>query len=189
MQFTNSHELAFLKDSIIKRATEAVDDDPDADEDEFSLDDDSTSSDMDTSFDEENNNIDTDTGMDDSLGDMDSDMDDSFGSTDDMSMDDSFGSDSGSDLKTEQKEDEVPVPDDPFTSMMKVVNSETFDDYLTRNSLIVAINAVINDPPAYLTADTCEFLKVWVTQWISLVSVDTTKEVLSALNLNVQDLN
>lgn len=189
MQFTNSHELAFLKDSIIKRATEAVDDDPDADEDEFSLDDDSTSSDMDTSFDEENNNIDTDTGMDDSLGDMDSDMDNSFGSTDDMSMDDSFGSDSGSDLKTEQKEDEVPVPDDPFTSMMKVVNSETFDDYLTRNSLIVAINAVINDPPAYLTADTCEFLKVWVTQWISLVSVDTTKEVLSTLNLNIQDLN
>ena len=184
MQFTSSHELAFLKDAIIKRATEAVDDDPEADEDEFSLDDAS-----DDTFTEETNDN-TDTGFDDSLGDPDSDSLDDFGDTGDMSMDDSsFGSDSSSDMDTEQKEDKVPVPDDPFTSMMKVVTSETFDDYLTRNSLISAITAVINDPPAYLTVDTCEFLKVWVTQWISLVSVDTTKEVLSALNLNIQDLN
>jgi len=189
MQFTNSHELAFLKDAIIKKATEAVNDDPDADEDEFDMNDLSSDTESGNNTFEKNQLDGTDTSMDDSLGDLGSSDDDMFGDTGDMNMDDSFGSDSGSDIDTEQKEDEVPVPDDPFTSMVKIVTSETFDDYLTRNSLISAINAVINDPPNYLSIDTCEFLKVWVTQWISLVSVDTTKEVLSALNLNVQDLN
>lgn len=190
MHLSNKRDLEFLKGIVLTRATEAAEDtnDPDADEDdEFN---------MDTMMD------DTDTGdmgSDDSFGDLGSDsMDEDLGDTSSMFGDDSgFGDDSdsfgdfgGSDDSSnapKPKENTVEVPDNPIALALRIVKSETFDDYLARNAFISAINAIIIDPPATLSGEDLKFLRIWVTQWINFFPIETTKSMLSKLSVYLTD--
>lgn len=70
------------------------------------------------------------------------------------------------------------VPDDPLSSVIEVVNSETFDEYIERTTLETKLLAIINNPPAALSADDVVFLKHWVLEWMSVVSIASTKRVL-----------
>jgi hypothetical protein len=188
MHLSNKRDLEFLKGIVLTRATEAAEDnlDQDADEDdEFN---------MDTMMDDTG-----DTGSDDSFGDLGSDsMDEDLGDTSSMFGDDSgfgddsdsfgdFGGDDSSSNTPEPKENTVEVPDNPIALALRIVKSETFDDYLARNAFISAINAIIVDPPATLSGEDLKFLKIWVTQWINFFPIETTKSMLSKLSVYLTD--
>lgn len=185
MHLSNVRELNFLKNVVLSRATEAVED-TDEDEDDFTTDTTTEESTDDTSFDLD---------MDDSFGEDNDFMDDEFGGdmgdapTDPFS-DDGFVddvSDTSADKPRRPKENEINVPEDPYTLALRIVRSETFDDYLVRNATISLINSIIIDPPSTLSAEDLKFLRIWVTQWINFYPIETTKSLLSNLSVYLAD--
>ena len=193
MHLSNKRDLEFLKGIVLHRATEAAEglDDTDADEDdEFNMDtmmDDSGDMGSDDSFgDDSFDDLGSDS-MDGDLGDTSSMFGDDSGFGDDS---DSFGDFGGDDTSTntpEPKENAVEVPDNPIALALRIVNSETFDDYLARNAFISAINAILIDPPATLSGEDLKFLRIWVTQWINFFPIETTKSMLSKLSVYLTD--
>lgn len=196
MHLSNTKDLEFLKEMVVMRATEAADDlndDPDADEDDaFDFDSADTTMESDDPFGSDDSS--------DTFGEMDS-MDEDLGDTSSMFGDDSgfgddsdpfsddFGGDSdSSNQSAKPKENTVEVPDSPFTMVLRVVNSETFDDYLVRNAAISAIHAILIDPPATLSGEDLKFLRIWVTQWINFFPIETTKSMLSKLAVYLTDI-
>lgn len=104
--------------------------------------------------------------------------------SDDMSSDDMGGGDtsSGSDSGDGAKQTDTPSdPKDPFSIPFDITKSESMDEYFQRESLISMITSLILNPPETVSSETVAFLRVWVNQWINLVSVETTKSVLSQL--------
>ena len=192
MHLSNTRDLEFLKNLVVMRATEAADDldniDEDADEDDaFTTDATMDTSDpfSDSDFGDDSN----DSMMDGDLGDTSSMFGDDTGFGDDSDpFGDDFGGDSSSSNAPKPKENTVDVPDSPFTMVLKVVNSETFDDYLVRNAAISAINAILIDPPSTLSGEDLKFLRIWVTQWINFFPIESTKSMLSKLAVYLTDV-
>lgn len=185
MYLSDNGELGFIKNMILLRATEAADDLDQTDDDtEEDNEDTNTDDSLDTDIDSPDN-------MDEDLGDTSSDESgDDFG---DMDMgDDTFGDDtgggsSGDDSIPEPKENAVDVPNDPYSLALNIATSETLDEFLIRNESISLINSIILDPPATMTAEDLKFLKIWVTQWINFVPIETTKNLLSKLSVYLGD--
>ena len=127
--------------------------------------------------------------LDEDLGDTSSMFGDDTGFGDDSDpFGDSIGGDSSTSDTPKPKENTVDVPDSPFTMVLKVVNSETFDDYLVRNTAISAINAILIDPPSTLSGEDLKFLRIWVTQWINFFPIESTKSMLSKLAVYLTDI-
>ena len=110
-------------------------------------------------------------------------------STDDFGMDegtdestDTGGSDSGDGA---EQTDTPSDPEDPFSIAFKVTKSETMEEYFQREAICVSLTELVKNPPENLSGETVAFLRVWLTQWINLVSVDTTKAVLSQLAVKI----
>lgn len=185
MHLSNVRELNFLKNVVLSRATEAVED-TDEDEDDFTTD---------TTQEESTGDADFDFGTDDSFGEDSDFMGDDLGGdmgdaptdpfTNDGFVDDI--SDSSADKPRRPKENEVNVPEDPYSLALRIVRSETFDDYLVRNATISLINSIIIDPPSTLSAEDLKFLRIWVTQWINFYPIETTKSLLSKLSVYLAD--
>ena len=195
MYLDRANDLGFLKSMVVSKATEAAGDDTSFGDDDSDEDDPLADGGDDDDFDD--TSLDGDSGDDSSDGDsLDDDTGGDLGDTsdDDFGGDDSFGDDSSSDSsdsdngKTTQKENKVQVPDDPYTLLLKVANSETFDDYLLRNEAIAAINAILISPPSTLSGDDLKFLRIWVTQWINFFPIETTKAMLSKLSVYFTDI-
>lgn len=185
MHLSNVRELNFLKNVVLSRATEAVED-TDEDEDDFTTDTTQEESTSDTDFDfgtDDSFSEDSDFMGDDLGGDMGDAPTDPF--TDDGFVDDI--SDSSADKPRRPKENEVNVPEDPYSLALRIVRSETFDDYLVRNATISLINSIIIDPPSTLSAEDLKFLRIWVTQWINFYPIETTKSLLSKLSVYLAD--
>lgn len=187
MHFNAHPELSFLSNIVLRHAMEAAntdgteEDDTDADEDDVDIEENTTNENTD-----ENTDVDSNNNMDDDTSDTTENNDNAFGDFGDTSGDDSSddsSTNSSEETTAEIKVDKVPVPEDPFSVVLKIVTSETIDDYLFRNELINAITALVIDPPATMPAEDLRFLKIWVTQWINLVSVETTKSILSKLSI------
>lgn len=183
MYLSNNGELNFLKNMVLLRATEAADDLEDQNQDQ--------DNEEDINENNDENSLDTNTdsfdNMDEDLGDTSSDESDDFG---DMDMgDDTFGEEmeDGESSSEKPKENAVDVPNDPYSLALKIATSETLDEFLVRNESISLINSIILDPPSTMTAEDLKFLKIWVTQWINFVPIETTKNLLSKLSIYLGD--
>jgi len=113
---------------------------------------------------------------DDNFDDMGDDTGDDFGTDSDTDNDESENSESS-------KTDTPEVPEDPMTVTLRVVTTETADNYFEKMRLSDKIENMISNPSGNLSSEIISFLTLWVTQWLDLVSVETTKDVLSKLNL------
>lgn len=111
----------------------------------------------------------------DDLSDTSDDTSDEFGTESD-DLDDTGDSESS-------KTDTPEVPEDPMTVTLRIVTNETADNYFEKMRLSDKIENIISNPPRNLSSETISFLTLWVTQWLDLVAVETTKDVLSKLNL------
>lgn len=111
----------------------------------------------------------------DDLDDTDDDTNDEFGTDSDMTEE--------SDDSESSKTDTPEVPEDPMTVTLRIVTTETADNYFEKMRLSDKIENMISNPPGNLSSETISFLTLWITQWLDLVSVETTKDVLSKLNL------
>lgn len=101
--------------------------------------------------------------------------------TDDFSSDPDGSDDSegdGSSSSTDTTSDDTTVDPEDVNPLIELIDDESFDEYLERGTLQNRINRLINNPPSTIQLEDVEFLKFWVTQWFSLVSVATTKEIL-----------
>lgn len=108
-----------------------------------------------------------------------SDGDDFADDNDDSSDDSNEGEGSSSSTDTESDDNEV-KPED-VNPLIELIDNETFDEYLDRGTLRNRIKSLINNPPLSLDAGDVDFLKYWMTQWFSRVSVATTREILGDL--------
>ena len=188
MHLSKVRELDFLKKMVLLRATEAAENTNDEDEENNTENDPSSiaentddekdfdNTDADDPFAQENDSMDMDT--------EDTSSDDAFGSDDSFGDDDSLGEDNS---KEKPKENNVDVPDSPYALALKIVTSETLDDYFIRNQTISLINAIIVNPPSTLSAEDLKFLKIWVTQWINFYPIETTKQLVSNLSVFLED--
>lgn len=82
---------------------------------------------------------------------------------------------------TDTQEEEEDETDDPISKVLEIVEDNTLTDYIKREQMIVEINKIIASPTSGLSSEDLKFLKVWVTEWINLVSTDTTKLMLARL--------
>ena len=181
MHLSSVRELDFLKGMVLLRATEAAENNEEDENEEDKTNEDTLADDFgdintNDPFAQENDS------MDEGMGDTSSD--------DDFGLDDSFGGDdslSGDNSEEKPKENDVDVPDSPYALALKIVTSETLDDYFIRNQTISLINAIIIDPPSTLSAEDLKFLKIWVTQWINFYPIETTKQLVSNLSVFLED--
>ena len=67
------------------------------------------------------------------------------------------------------------------SKVLEIVEDNTLTDYIKREQMIVGINKIIASPPSGLSSEDLKFLKVWATEWINLVSAETTKLILARL--------
>lgn len=178
--FHSFPELAFLAKTGYKVALEAAEDEtPDESEDDDEKPEEGTPKDDNDIEDPD----DPDTGSDDSEDDdLDGFGDDTSSepSTDDGSS--SSGDSAKVTVKDTPPEDEDPSPD---SLELTVVDQETYDEYIERQALISDIRSVIANPPAGMHTTEVELLKLWLSGWIHLVSVDSTKDLLSLLSVQI----
>jgi hypothetical protein len=168
-------DLQFLDKYRIPYGMEADDDTASSDDSEDKEKDDATPAD-DTANSEENSENEDDSTGDDTGDDPFSDGDD-FG--DDSSSEDGEG-DGSSSSETDTSSDSEVKPED-LNPLIELIDNESFDDYLERGSLQNRLKALINNPPSTIRMEDIDFLKYWMTQWFSLVSVATTREILGDL--------
>lgn len=178
--FEQYSDLEFIKQYKLQAAMEADDSDPEDEEEKPEEQKDSEPDDMED--DPETDPESDDAGSEDPMMEPDEetpdeDMGDDPGS-DDMGGDTSSGSDSGDGAK---QTDTPSDPKDPFSISLEITKSESMDEYFQREELISMITSLILNPPETVSSETVAFLRVWVNQWINLVSVETTKSVLSQL--------
>jgi hypothetical protein len=179
--FEQYAELAFIKPHKLQAAMEADEQDKDEDDPEETQDESTADSDADKDPLEDDPETDPDTEGDDAEDPGDG-TDDSAGDDlggDDLGMGDDESSDSsGSGDVAPQLTDTVKEPEDPLAIVFRIVNAETFSDYLFRKSANAALSALIESPPPNMSSETVAFLKMWFTDWIDIVDTDTTRSVL-----------
>lgn len=100
-------------------------------------------------------------------------------------LDDSGSTDTGDGTPTQQLTDTVTEPEDPLSAIFKISMSETLTDYFYREAASAHLRVIVQNPPAGMSAETIAFLRIWLTQWINLVSADTTRSILSQLAVNI----
>lgn len=111
---------------------------------------------------------------------------DDFGMGDEEGGDDSGTDSGGSDSGNGAEQTDTPSdPKDPFSIPFDVTQSESMDEYFARESICAALTNVVKNPPETMSSETLAFLRVWLTQWVNLVSVETTKAVLSQLAVTI----
>lgn len=176
-------ELMFLKPYKLRAAMEAAgdedapEDEPEDDEDDPLGDDPESDPEEDEgATDEESTDTDDETTGD--TGDSDLGGEDELGGTDTGG---DTGSGDSSDGTASQATDTVTEPEDPLSVIFQISHSETISDYFYRKTASSVIRSIVNNPPSNMSSETVAFLRVWLTQWINLVSVDTTKSILTQL--------
>lgn len=172
--FEKYPELSFLKTAKLQAAMEAtsettedataddVDDDPETDPNE--------PEDTDT---ESADTADTDTAA-----------ADDFGMDDDEETDDTSDAGSGGD-DTSTETDTLPETEDPFGTIFKIVHAETPSEHFQREAIVRMLQKLINNPTSTVSGSTVNFLKMWLSQWVNLVSVETTQAILSQLAISI----
>lgn len=188
--FENYSELEFIKQYKLQVALEAADTDEDKEEEteekpeekpeEKSDEPDDLEDDPETDPDEETSDDSTDT---------DADSDEALPEADDLTGEgesepagDSTGTGAGD---SAEQTDTPSDPEDPFSIAFNVTKSETMSEYFQRESLCSTLTSMVNNPPESMSVETVAFLRVWLTQWINLVSIDTTKAILSKLAVTI----
>lgn len=185
--FENLADLQFIKPYKLQVAFEAAESEKEEEEkpeEQDNLEDDpETDPETETSDDDSADDT-TDAGEETPEGESTDESTDDFGMDEgtDESTDTSGGSDSGDGA---EQTDTPSDPQDPFSIAFKVTKSETMEDYFQREALCVALTEIVKNPPEEVSGETVAFLRVWLTQWINLVSVDTTKAVLSQLAVKI----
>lgn len=179
-------ELSFLESTNYKVALEAAEDEEDASDDEKKPTDKEETPSKDDDDIEDQGDPDTgsdDSGEDDDLGGFDDDT-----STEDPSDTSTYGgSSSGADTTNVAVHDTPPEEEDPSPDALEltIVDQETYDEYIERQALISDIRAVIANPPSGIHSTEVELLKMWLSGWIHMVSVDSTKDLLSLLSVQI----
>lgn len=181
LQFIKPYKLQVALEAAESEKKEEEEEEEDKSEEQDDLEDDpETDPEPETS---EEDSVDDSTGTDEDPAPEEESTDDDFGtdeSTDEST--DTNGSDSG---EGAEQTDTPSDPDDPFSIAFKVTKSETMDEYFQREAICVALTGIVKNPPENISGETIAFLRVWLTQWINLVSVDTTKAVLSQLAVKI----
>ncbi len=173
-------DLQFLSQYHVEYGIEAADNTAskeDTSEDGDTPADDTTGSD--DSPEDPDDNEDTDDGTDNTEEGGEDPFNDGDDFSDDTSSDDGGEDSSSSSSTTDTSSDEV-KPED-VNPLIELIDNESFDDYLDRGTLQNHIRALINNPPSTIQTEDVDFLKYWMTQWFSLVSVATTREILGDL--------
>jgi len=170
-------ELGFLKSYKLQIALEAAESsDPEKEKEEEPDDlEDDPETDPDVTDDEEG----ADTDIDEDAGEMDESFDDDMETTDDSMGEDSSGGAGATSTDT------IEEPNDPFSVVFNITKSESLNEYFQREAICNALNSIVKNPPKEMSGETVAFLKVWLTQWVNLVSIDTTKTVLQQLSVTI----
>lgn len=82
---------------------------------------------------------------------------------------------------------DTPSPDID-TLVIELANSPTIEDVLFRQEFIARVADIEKDPTIDTNSAELLMLKQWVSRWIHLVSVNTTKEFLARLRMKVLDI-
>lgn len=170
-EFNKYPELRFLSKSTTRYGMEAAEDIT-----ENSDEDDPFTKDTDNS--ENNNDIDTKTNESDKNNVSENDV---LPDTEENPFDEPSDNDSSSDYTDNTDTPEEEELDDPVSKVLEIVDDDTLTDYIKREQMIIGINKIIASPPSGLSSEDLKFLKVWATEWINLVSADTTKLILARL--------
>ncbi len=185
--FESFSELQFIKPYKLQVALEAAE--SEEEEEEKPEEQDDLEDDPETDPEPETSDEDSDDDSTDAEGETATDeeapTEDDFG-MDEESADEMTDTSGGSDAGDGAEQTDTPSdPQDPFSIAFKVTQSETMDEYFQREALCVALTGIVKNPPETVSGETVAFLRVWLTQWINLVSVDTTKAVLSQLAVKI----
>lgn len=185
--FENLTDLQFIKPYKLQVAFEAAESEKEEEEkpeDQENLEDDPETDPEPETSDDDSADDTTGTEEESAEGETTDESTDDFGMDEgtDETTDTSGGSDSGDGA---EQTDTPSDPQDPFSIAFKVTKSETMEEYFQREALCVALTELVKNPPEEVSGETVAFLRVWLTQWINLVSVDTTKAVLSQLAVKI----
>ena len=131
-----------------------------------------------TSNSENNNDIDTETNESNENEESENNV---SSDNEENSFDTVSNDESSSDYTDKTDTPEEDDPDDPVSKVLEIIDDDTLTDYIKREQMIVGINKIIASPPSGLSSEDLKFLKVWATEWINLVSADTTKLILARL--------
>ena len=169
--FNKYPELRFLSKSVTQYGMEAADDfTENSDEDDPFTEN--------TSNSENNNDIDTETNESNENEESENNV---SSDNEENSFDTVSNDESSSDYTDKTDTPEEDDPDDPVSKVLEIIDDDTLTDYIKREQMIVGINKIIASPPSGLSSEDLKFLKVWATEWINLVSADTTKLILARL--------
>ena len=169
--FNKYPELRFLNKSTTQYGMEAAEDlTKDNDEDDPFTED--------TNNPENNNDIDTETNE---SNENDESENDTSSNDEENPFDEPSDNQSSSDYTDNTDTPEEEEADDPVSKVLEIVEDNTLTDYIKREQMIVGINKIIASPPSGLSSKDLKFLKVWATEWINLVSAETTKLILARL--------
>ena len=169
--FNKYPELRFLNKSTTQYGMEAAEDlIKDNDEDDPFTED--------TNNPENNNDIDTETNE---SNENNESKNDTSSNDEENPFDEPSDNQSSSDYTDNTDTPEEEEADDPVSKVLEIVEDDTLTDYIKREQMIVGINKIIASPPSGLSSEDLKFLKVWATEWINLVSADTTKLILARL--------
>ena len=169
--FNKYPELRFLNKSTTQYGMEAAEDlTKDNDEDDPLTED--------TNNPENNNDIDTETNE---SNENDESENDTSSNDEENPFDEPSDNQSSSDYTDNTDTPEEEEADDPVSKVLEIVEDNTLTDYIKREQMIVGINKIIASPPSGLSSEDLKFLKVWATEWINLVSAETTKLILARL--------
>ena len=169
--FNKYPELRFLNKSTTQYGMEAAEDlTKDNDEDDPFTED--------TNNPENNNDIDTETNE---SNENDESENDISSNDEENPFDEPSDNQSSSDYTDNTDTPEEEEADDPVSKVLEIVEDNTLTDYIKREQMIVGINKIIASPPSGLSSEDLKFLKVWATEWINLVSAETTKLILARL--------
>lgn len=171
-------ELDFLKSHKLQAALEAAESSEPEDEEEESEQDD-LEDDPETDPDAPDEEDFEDTDSDSDTGEMDESLDDDMETTDDSMGEDSSGGAGATSTDT------IEEPNDPFSVVFNITKSESLNEYFQREAICNALTSIVKNPPKEMSGETVAFLKVWLTQWVNLVSIDTTKTVLQQLSVSI----
>ena len=96
---------------------------------------------------------------------------------------DEFGSDAPDDSGSSDVKPltDIAEPEDEIGLNFKVQKSETMSDYFYRRCVAQEIRQMVVNPSGKMSSETISFLKWWMTHWLYLTSVETTKKLLSTL--------
>ena len=170
-EFNKYPELRFLSKSTTRYGMEAAEDLTENSDEDDPFTEDTTNL-------ENNNDIDTETNESNENNESENDT---SSDNENNPFDDTSNDESSSDYTDNTDTPEEEEADDPVSKVLEIVEDDTLTDYIKREQMIVGINKIIASPPSGLSSEDLKFLKVWATEWINLVSADTTKLILSRL--------